>query len=204
MPLQSEEFPAPEKRRNLYALIVSGDGPLPFFARGLARAFVRRGVAASVIPSARYFWKRRTPEEFAHHLEARLETQLRKHGGDRFVLVGYSFGGAALPFAVRLLPAELRQAIALVVLAAPASRADFEFKLISWLNISGKDALDVGAELDQLITEGTPTLLVYGAKDLRRAQPSAKDADVLELPGGHDLGKDYERIIREIVARVGA
>jgi type IV secretory pathway VirJ component len=203
MSLKTEDYVASSARQPRFALVVSGDGPIPSFARGLARAFVKAGVSAAVIRSAHYFWRRRTPEEFARHLEERLEEQLRRHDGDRFVLVGYSFGGAALPFAVRLLPQDLAERIDLVVLAAPATRADFEFQFISWLNISSRDSLDASAELGRMIAEGVPALLVYGKRDFKRARPAAPGADIIELPGGHDLGKDYDGIVAEIEDRLG-
>lgn len=95
----------------------------------------------------------------------------------------------------------MRAQIAYVVLAAPATRADFEFKIISWFNISGKDALDTEAELDRMLEEATPTLFLYGRRDFSRARPSAEGGETIILDGGHDLGADYEKIAGVILDR---
>lgn len=199
--LTTEEIPA-TKSSDMLALIVSGDGLTPTFSRALAREFRRAGVHSAIVPSMRYFWRRRSPAMFAKHLEKRLQRHLDKSIDGKVILVGYSFGGAVLPFAIRRLPDNQKKAIALVALAAPGRRADFEFKFRGWLNLSSAAARDAEAEIDRMIEEGAPTLLVYGDRDFARAKPSKPGADILMLPSGHDLRGDCPTIVAEILRRI--
>ncbi len=139
---------------------------------------------------------------FAKHLEKRLERHLDKSIDGKVILVGYSFGGAVLPFAIRRLPDNQKKAIALVALAAPARRADFEFKFRGWLNLSSNAARDAETEIELMLIEGAPTLFIYGERDLPRAKPSKAGADILTLPSGHDLRGDCPTIVAEILRRI--
>ncbi|MGJ8563531.1 MAG: AcvB/VirJ family lysyl-phosphatidylglycerol hydrolase [Alphaproteobacteria bacterium] len=188
-------------KQDRFAVIVSGDGLKTTLATALARRFVSWGIGTARVRSISYFWSKKTPDRMSKDLARQLRKRLRHKPKDRFILVGYSFGGGTLPFAVNRLPEDL---IALVdgvaVLAAPAE-ADFEFYFRSWLNKSTKHARDVAPEIE-LLSGLVPVLYMRGEDDYIGPSDVLNEGRMLTiktLPGGHDFAKDYDGLIRYIL-----
>ncbi|MEZ5895132.1 MAG: alpha/beta fold hydrolase [Parvularculaceae bacterium] len=175
-----------------FVIFLSGDGLATRFETRLANLLASRGVETVLFRSLHFFWNEKTPREVADAIED-VAADHRRHDDHRpIILVGYSFGGAIAPFAFSEMSAELRGALRAMVLLAPASKADFEFKFISWFNMSSRGARDVSAKLDELCSAGLHILTVHGARDAARAKPEDNGScKTLTLPGGHDFGRDF-------------
>jgi len=122
------EVPAPGSAPYL-AVMLSGDGGWASLDKEVAGVLAGKGMPVVGLNSLQYFWSARTPEQLAADLARVLRHYLTAWGKSKVVLAGYSFGADVLPFAVSRLPAELRNAVALVALLgrcrprSPGSRA---------------------------------------------------------------------------------
>lgn len=190
----------PEGATNLYALIISGDGLITSVAPALADRLAARGIGSATIKAISYFWRLRSPKAMARDLECQLRLRHSQYPGDRFLLIGYSFGAGTLPFAVNRLGDEWKNRIQAVVLLAPPDKADFRFYFRSWLNKSTQNAMPTAPEIKRL-SEGTPVLYVRGEDDF--TGPSdvlmpSQNLNMINLPGGHDFGKEYD-VVTELI-----
>lgn len=197
------EVPAPGSAPYL-AVMLSGDGGWASLDKEVAGVLAGKGMPVVGLNSLQYFWSARTPEQLAADLARVLRHYLTAWGKSKVVLAGYSFGADVLPFAVSRLPAELRNAVALVALLGPSPTAEFEFHVGSWLGRSSSAALPVPPEIARL--KGTRTLCFFGASEgdspCHGLDPSLATAVAME--GGHHFGGAYESIAERILAELTA
>jgi type IV secretory pathway VirJ component len=183
---------APE--RDLFALILTGDGGWADLDKGVADSLARQGVPSVGWSSLRYYWTPRTPDTAAADLDRILRHYLGAWRRSQALLVGYSFGADVLPFLASRLPAETRSRLGGVVLLGPSERASFAFHLSSWLGGGGDPAFPVRPELRRLAGLAVTCVREGGDRESPCAADPSVPVHVVTLPGGHHFGGDYERL----------
>jgi type IV secretory pathway VirJ component len=90
--------------------------------------------------------------------------------------------------------------VALTTMIGLGKTAAFEFHLSNWLGAAG--GLPVRPEVERL--PAASTLCVYGRDDASSlcAQLGPTHARVVELPGGHHFGGDYDAVARLILQQL--
>lgn len=193
----AQVFKAQAPLQKRYAFIVSGDGLATPVANAICTGLTQRGITCARVRAISYFWSKRSPRIMARDLERQLRRRLIRFPQDRFLLIGYSFGGGTLPFAVNRLPQDLIERIdGVTILAAPES-ADFEFFFRSWFNKSTKDARLVGPEMEAM-AEKVPVLYLRGEDDFIGPSETLKTSDrltLITLPGGHMFSREYDQLV---------
>ena len=188
---------------DLFAVFLSGDGGWAGIDKQVASALTAHGIPVAGLDSLRYFWSARTPAGLARDLDRTLRYYAAHWHKRRALLIGYSQGADVLPFAVNRMPPAARSLIALTVMIGLGNTAAFEFHLTNW--VGRADGLPVRPEAELL--SGADTLCLYGKddRDSLCAQLSVAHARVLQLPGGHHFGGNYdavaELILREAATR---
>jgi len=186
-----------------FAVLLSGDGGWAGIDKEVARAIAARGIRVVGLDSLRYFWSPRTPQGLARDLD-RIVRYYAAHWQNsahsslwHVLLIGYSQGADVLPFAVNRLPAATRSHVALTALIGLGRTASFEFHVVNWIE-SGA-GLPVRPELDAL--SHVSTLCIYGKDDDDSICPELGHARVrvVELPGGHHFGGDYDALAQLIL-----
>jgi len=179
---------------------LTGDGGWGETDQGAAGEIASRGVPVVGFNTLHYFWHRHPPDETASDLARVLRHYLETWNKRQAVMVGYSMGGAVLPFVVNRLPADLRSSLRAVVLLGPSRAVDFQFHLTSWVgNFSHQGDLPVLPEIERI--HATPVLCFYGEKDKDCICPDLPSgvATVLPLRGGHRVGGHYQAIADSVM-----
>jgi len=180
---------------------LTGDGGWGETDKGASAEIASRSVPVVGFNTLHYFWHRHEPEEAAADLARVLRHYFGAWKKRQTVLVGYSMGGAVLPFLVNRLPADLKPSVRAVILLGPSRTVDFQFHLTSWLgDFSHKGDHPVRPELERL--QGTPVICFYGAHDKNCICPDLPPelARVVEQHGGHRVGSHYESMADSVVS----
>ena len=123
---------------------------------------------------------------------------------DHAILIGYSFGADVLPFMTSRLPEDLRQRVSLVALLGPSREATFDFRLSDFLTGGHRsEGYPTKPEVKRL--KGLNVICLYGDAEKDSLCPTLDpgDARLIELPGAHHLGRDYDRLAGIIVEESG-
>ena len=196
------EVPSIGQSKDIMAVFVSGDGGWSITDRGLSRVLSQNGIPVVGLNSLHYFWTRRTPEIAAKDLERILNYYISIWKKKKAIIIGYSMGADVVPFMLNRLPEETLSKVQSVVLLGPSHNVDFQFHLTNWLGGSqGREALAVIPEVEKL--KGKNIICVYGIKDsdtICNSLPSGT-AKVIELTGGHRIGRNYEGIANVILEK---
>jgi type IV secretory pathway VirJ component len=182
------------------AVMFSGDGGWASIDRDIGGQLAARGVDVVGLNSLRYFWTRRTPESAAADLDRVLRHYLAAWDGRRVLLLGYSRGADVLPFLAARLAPDLRSRVAAIALLGPSRSVDFEFHLSDWVADADRGTeLPIRPEVEKL--RGLPVLCVYGKDETDSLCPELAPplATVLEQPGGHHFGGEYDDIVTRIL-----
>ena len=179
---------------DVFAIVLTGDGPVRGLGDKLGRTLADAGVPSAVWSSLRYYWTPRTPEEASADLDRLVRHFGGRWGRNRVVLIGYSMGADVLPFLVTRLPPETRARVAGVALLALADDAPFEFRVEQWWGDTGAPTLPTLPEVARL--EGIPLLCVHGRGDVKSVCPrlAGSGVRVVELRGGHHFEGDHPRL----------
>jgi type IV secretory pathway VirJ component len=183
----------------VFAVVLTGDGPVRGLGDRLGRELAREGFPAAVWSSLRYYWSPKTPEEGAADLDRLIRHYARVWGKARVVLVGYSMGADVLPFLVNRLPPDTRARVAGVALLALAGDAVFQFRVEQWWGPTSAPTLPTCPELEGLA--GLHVLCVYGRGDPMTVCPALRGTPVtvVELRGGHHFTADHRRLEHVVV-----
>jgi len=173
------------------AVFYSGDGGWGPLDQKVAKRLAADGVPTVGINSLAYFSARRSPQAVADDLAADLRDYGRQWGRSKVVLIGYSFGAAALPAIIPRLPEDLRAQIGHVVLIGTVPHGDLRFHPASWLNRASHDSFPVVPAIAAL--NGPKITCVYGDKERHDVCPDLPSTEVakVRLPGGHHFNGDY-------------
>jgi type IV secretory pathway VirJ component len=173
------------------AVLYSGDGGWGSLDQKVARRLADNGVPTIGVNSLAYFRTDRTPDSVAADLAASLRAYERRWDRSRVVLIGYSFGAAALPAIIPRLPDDVRAQISRVVLIGAGPDGDLRFHPISWLNLAAQDSFPVAPAIAAL--KDVKVTCVYGDKEHHDICPDLPDDRIakIRLPGGHHFNGDY-------------
>ena len=172
----------------VFAVWYTGVGGFGDPDRRVIQQLTDRGIAVVEVNSRQYFWRRRTPEEAAAALGDIIRRYSQTWPDRKVAVIGYSFGGAAVPMILPHLDPDLRQRIRLVVLVAPSPRGQLVMR--PWTLV---DIFDQGdpRTADTAKALEAPILCIYGVQDRLAACPSLTNATSVAIPGGHKLeGQD--------------
>jgi type IV secretory pathway VirJ component len=186
------------------AVMLSGDGGWASIDRDIGGQLAARGVDVVGLNSLRYFWTRRTPEGAAADLDRILRHYLAAWDARHVLLLGYSRGADVLPFLVARLAPDLRSRVSLVVLLGPSRSVDFEFHLSDWVADADRGTeLPIRPEVEKL--RGMQVLCIYGQDETDSLCPELGPplATVLQQPGGHHFGGDYDAVVGRVLAMAG-
>ncbi|MBV8519613.1 MAG: hypothetical protein JO197_19635 [Acidobacteria bacterium] len=179
------------------AVLISGDGGWAAIDKSIANALAARGIPVVGINSLQYFWHERKPDEIANDLARVIAAYRAKWGREQVVLIGYSRGADALPFAVPRMSADARRNIRLVAMLAPSTEATFQFHMADWLrDPHGLPTLPEARKL-----RGMRVLCVHGdaETDSLCTQLDGTIARDLTLHGGHHFDGKYDAIAARIL-----
>ena len=182
---------------DLFAVLLSGDGGWAGIDKEVAHALSEHGIPVAGLDSLRYFWSPRTPQGLARDLDRTVRYYAAHWHKQQVLLIGYSQGADVLPFAVNRLPPATRALVVMTALIGLGRSAAFEFHVANWL---GSDAgLPVRPETDRL--SSGRTLCLYGKDDTDSmcSELSPAHARVIQLPGGHHFGGDYDGLAQLIL-----
>lgn len=167
-----------------FAVWYTGVGGFGDTDRRVIRQLTERGVPVAEINSRAYFWRQRTPREAAAALEKIVRRYEKAWPGRRLVVIGYSFGGAAVPMILPYAGPETRRLLRLVVLVAPSPKAQLVMYPLTLADIFDRNDPSTARWAAAL---WTPVLCVYGSRDRLAACPRIAKAEKVELPAGHLL-----------------
>jgi type IV secretory pathway VirJ component len=185
--------------RDLFAVVLSGDGGWAGLDRQVAAVLADSGIPVVGWNSLQYFWKPHTPEEVAADLSRVLKAYASQWHKQRVVLVGYSRGASVLPAVVNRLPPGSRAMVPLVALIAPEKEVSFVFHVTDLL-LDARRQSDVPVIPEARQMDVQQTLCLYGTDESDTACPGLAGGRIVveAMTGGHHLGGDY----REIGARI--
>ena len=127
------EVPARERRSKVIAVLYSGDGGWRDLDRSLASVLAGKGMSVVGVDVLRYYWRTRQPDSAARDLARIVHSYKRRWGGEKVVLIGFSFGANVIPFIVNRLPADVRSDIRLITLLSPERTTAFEVSPAGWV-----------------------------------------------------------------------
>ena len=189
-----------ESGSDTMAIIYSGDGGWRDLDKQIGETLAARGLPVVGVDSLRSFWTARTPAQMAQDLAALIQTYQGRWGTRRVVLIGYSFGAGVLPFAINLLPPEVRAEIVLVALLGVDPRADFEIRLAGWLGEQPDDkAPEVLPQLLQLDLSRLQCFYGEEEQDSLCRVPELAKAEIIRTSGGHHFDGDYGALAARIL-----
>jgi type IV secretory pathway VirJ component len=200
MPLAVD--PAPAAPGEAFVIWYSGVGGWGPTDRAIAARLDARGLPDVGVDSTRYFANRRSPQTAAADLAALIGRYGEQWGRSKVVLVGYSFGGAALPLMVPQLPPPVRAQVRLVVLLAPSPRCELVMRPWTLFDIfqpSAEPLAEAAAGLD-----GTKVLCIADPRDKTADCADVTGAARMQASGGHGFRGAYDAAADAIAAAAGA
>jgi type IV secretory pathway VirJ component len=198
------EMPANgQGRKDVLALILSGDGGWQDIDRTIGRNFRDRGVSVLGFDCLNWFWTRRQPEEVAAEIDRVVALYAEKWGIPKVAIIGYSFGADILPGTWPRLKQETRDRVVLISLLAFAKEAAFEIRIGDFLGMSRPTAVPTLPDVPNLPPELVQC--VYGTDETAdtgclafRSPP----AQIIGIKGGHHFDENYHALADRIYARL--
>jgi type IV secretory pathway VirJ component len=198
------EVPAHERRSKVIAVLYSGDGGWRDLDRSLASVLSAKGMSVVGVDVLRYYWRTRQPDSAARDLTRIVHSYKRRWGGEKLVLIGFSFGANVIPFIVNRLPADVRSDIRLITLLSPERTTAFEVSPAGWVGKANDATIPIEPELKSLST--IRLQCVYGedeAQDSLCTLPAAAGFELVRKPGGHHFDHNYDELADSIIAESG-
>lgn len=201
--LPLRELPVSIAGRQL-VLLMTGDGGYAAGDRGMAEAFVARGVPVVMLNSREYLSPKKTPDDAAADAARIMEHYMTVWRRDNVILVGYSRGADMAPFIVSRLPDSLRSRLSLVAMIGLVDHASFEFH---WSDLvkDTRRPTDLPVAPEVMKIQGVHMLCLYGMHEKNSLCPSFPSSVLTaDRHGGkHALSGDdgaavAERILREL------
>ena len=195
------EIPASASSRDVFALVLSGDGGWAGLDRKIAELLsAEHGISVVGFNSLAYFLSRRTPEGAAGDIERILRHYSALWDKRRIILIGYSFGADVLPFIASRLPEDLIAAVQVVVFISLGHSIDFKFGLHDWFGGKPKPTeMETVPEMQKL--RGMKILCFYGLDDKDKPCASEVLDFVASVPvqGGHGISGDGVDVVAAIM-----
>ena len=187
------------EHRDLFAILMSGDGGWAGLDEELADTLAAHGIPVVGLDSLRYFWTARKPEDVATDIDRVITHYADQWNRPRVMLLGYSQGADVLPFALNRLPPATRERIALSGAVALSEHAAFEFHVGAWAGATGDDS--TLPEVQKLADQQDRFMVVCGADDEAAICPKldARHYRIEVLPGSHHFDGDYENLAKTLI-----
>ena len=192
------ELPSDRPSRVMVVLL-SGDGGWRDLDKTIGEKLQALGVPVVGWDSLRYFWSRKTPEQTTRDLAAVLAAYGAKWRADKVALIGYSFGADVLPVVYNMLPATYRDRVAMISLLGLEPKADWEIRVAGWFGAPPSEtATPLAPEFAKI--PGGLIQCYYGVeeKDSACLGLADKRTELIQTPGAHHFGGDYDAIARDI------
>lgn len=185
------------------AVYYSGDMGLRFgMGTHVAPMLAARGIPVFGVSMPALFNEQRSQAEVNAMLAATIRDALAQSGARKLVLMGQSFGSDILVAGLDALPPELRSKVAAVVLVVPGQKAYFRADPTGLRYLEAPDADEVTA-----IKRMTwaPLICIFGQAETDSLCPSllGSHAKVIEMPGGHFLHNDHDRLVATMLTALG-
>lgn len=184
------------------AVLYSGDGGWAGLDQQVAGTLAAKGIPVVGVDSLRYYWNAKSPAEAGRDLGAILARYGRQWNRAKAIVIGYSFGADALPFAVDTLPPDVRSHIVRLAMMGLDSNADLQFHLSSWLNYSGGASRPTVPAINALKGMNIECLRGRDEDDSACDQIAPGVATQVVLPGGHHFDGDYQRVANALAKGV--
>jgi type IV secretory pathway VirJ component len=185
------------------AVYFSGDMGLRFgMGTHVAPALAARKIPVYGISSPALFSRQRSQGEVDALVADTIRQALARSGADQAILMGQSFGADILVAGLSALPPEFRARIAAVVLVVPARTAYFRADPTG-LRYHGTPDATLTERVKAL--DWAPLICIYGQSETESLCPSlmGTGAKVIELPGGHFLHNDHDKLTATIFNALG-
>lgn len=188
----------------LAAVVLSGDMGFNIgMGRMIAERLSKDGIPVIGVNSLVYFRTRRTPAEVEQMLAAAMRKAQAFGHTDHVILIGQSFGADMIPLGLSLMPAELREKIAMVGLVVPTDTLFLRAspsELFNWSKPDA-DALPTARMLDWV-----PVTCISGREETESLCPHMTSRNVrwITLPGGHLLDRDPDLVHRVLMQSIEA
>ena len=198
------ELPVTDKGVGYFAVILTGDGGWAGIDKSLGEAMNRENIPVVGLNCLQYFWAPKTPEQSAADLARIIQYYSQAWGQNNVVLIGYSLGADVLPFMINRLPEAVKSNVVASVLLGAEAHVEFQVRVADWLGSSKTDAaLPVIPEVKNLA--GRHLACIYGADEKETSICPDLDQNffkVVQMPGGHHFGGDYQKLARIILDHV--
>ncbi len=197
LPLETSSTPG---AKNELVVYLTGDGGWNSFSRNLKEEFEGKGFGVVALNCRKYFWKKKTPEQFARDVEYLSNYFMARWKKASLVIVGYSFGADVASFLPRLLSSSLHDKVRKIALLSPSSSTDFVVRL-SDLFAETDDAdrkYKVGTAIEK---SKLPVACIFGQEEqlfLKHELSESDNLKVYQLPGGHHYNNDFSLIMKTI------
>ncbi len=181
-------------------IFLSGDGGWRDLDKTIGERLQAMGVPVVGWDSLRYFWGRKSPEQTTADLTAAMAAYGAQWRADRFALIGYSFGADVLPVVYNLLPARDRERIAMISLLGLEPKADWEIRMAGWFGAPpSATATPLAPEFAKISPRLIQCFFGVEEKDSACHALAGSGAELVETPGEHHFGHDYDAIAKDIV-----
>jgi len=193
------EVPAEGAARDLFAVMISGDGGWASIDKEVSEEIARRGVPVVGLSSLEYFWHEKSEEKMGQDLSRIIQFYAQLYHKSSVLLIGYSIGADVLPFMTLGLPEDLKQKVKAVTLLGPSKKADFGFHLTDWVVDSEQaDAKEILPVVNQ---QSLPFVCITGSEeaDSLCKEQGLKHSKVTLLSGGHHFGGNYQELADKIL-----
>lgn len=173
---------------------------------GMATHVIPALVAANLpvygISSPTVFATRKSRADVDALVASSIRKALARSGADRAVLIGQSFGADILAAGVTALPPGLRAKVAAMILVVPGTTTYFQADPTGLHYFGAPDANVVTAIR---AIDWAPVTCIYGEDETDSLCPAlaGTGAAVMELPGGHMLNHDHDRLIAATFTALG-
>jgi len=182
------------------ALMISGDGGWTSFDQEVSDEIAKTGITVVGWDALKYFWDGTTPEKTAADIALALEYYMQSFQKEKVILIGYSFGADALPFIYNRLPANLKSAIAEVVMMSPDEKADFEIHVSDMLSIgSSEDDYNVATEIKKMNHKNVIT--IFGSEEESEMENKLRKTKIKVdcLNGSHHYNNNTKGVAEIVV-----
>ncbi|MES2823653.1 MAG: AcvB/VirJ family lysyl-phosphatidylglycerol hydrolase [Pseudomonadota bacterium] len=197
------EIPTEVNPPKMLAVLITGDGGWAEIDKQIAKILSEKGIPTLALDSLSYFWRARTPEETAQHIDDVISHYREQWKTQQVILIGYSFGADVLPFIANKLSEHNKTGIALVAMLAMSKTAAFEFRLSSWINAdTNPNRLPILPELKTM--QWANSICIYGVDDKETGCTQAADVGVktISMAGDHHFNKNYELLVQHIIENI--
>lgn len=166
-------------------ILVTGDGGMKEIDVQMVRELRVHHMSCIVLNSLKYFWEKKTPDQFANALTPVIKTYLDKWNKKELILMGLSFGADVIPFLYTRMPNELKLQVKQMVLITPASTSDFTIHVTDMMGKDHTYKYDVVKEVEKIKT--TKIVTIFGANEKTTFPPNhhQDNFQVYYVKGGH-------------------